>query len=75
MNSCIYGDKAQLINVTISSGRIPNHCPIEVKYPIIESEKPWSLIIADVGFRLTYFTADISSTCIENVIYQIMRGE
>ena len=63
------------MNVVMSSGRIPNHCPIEVKYPIVESEKPLSLIIADVGFRLTYFTAEISSTCIENVNYQFMRGE
>ena len=71
----MYGDKAQLMNVVMSSGRSPSHSPIEVKYPIIESEKPLSLIIADVGFRFTYFTADISSTCIENVNYQIMRGE
>lgn len=62
MNSCMYGDRAQLMKVVMNSVRIPNLCPVEVKYPNIESEKPLSLVIADVGFRLTYFIADIGST-------------
>ena len=63
------------MKVVMNSVRIPNLCPAEVKYPNIESEKPLSLVIADVGFRLTYFIADISSTCVENANYQFMRGE
>ena len=63
------------MNVVMSSGRIPVRRPPEVKYLNIESEKPLSLVIADVGFRLTYFTADIGSTCIENANYQLMRSK